>query len=107
MPAYGAVQCQRTEPGGGWRKDREGASHNRLTGNSKGFWDDSETVRDRDVANRSFPHRRYKPAITEAYFDRESGTVSLTVNEARSFPTVQNSKLGGKQVRGRGENRTS
>jgi len=29
------------------------------------------------------------------------------VNEARSFPTVQNAKRGAKQVQGKGENRTS
>ena len=39
-----------------------------------------------------------------AYFDRESDTVPPTVNEARSFPTVQNAKRGAKQVRGKGEN---
>ena len=44
VPAYGAVRCQLTEPGGGYRKDRERASHNRQTGYSKGFWDDDETV---------------------------------------------------------------
>ena len=66
VPAYGAVRCQRTEPGGGWRKDCERASHNRLTGHSKGFWGDSETERVRDVTNRSFPHQRYKPSRTEA-----------------------------------------
>jgi len=33
--------------------------------------------------------------------------ISPTVNEARSFPTVQNAKRGAKQVRGKGENRTS
>ena len=27
-----------------------------------------------------------------------------TVNEARSFPTLQNAKRGAKQVRGKGEN---
>ena len=47
-------------------KARERASHNRLTGLSKGFWDNSETERDRDVINRSFPHQRYKPSRTEA-----------------------------------------
>ena len=73
VPAYGAVLCQRTEPGGGWRKDRERASHNRLIGHSRGFWDDSETQRDGDVTNRSFPHQRYKPSRTEAYFDRKCG----------------------------------
>ena len=66
VPAYGAVRCQRTEPGGGQRKDRERASHNRLKGHRKGFWDDSETERDRDVTNRSFRHQRYKPSRTEA-----------------------------------------
>jgi len=43
MPAKGAVRCQRTEPGGGRRKDHERASHNRQTGHGKGFWDDNET----------------------------------------------------------------
>jgi len=57
----------------GGRKDRERASHNRLTGHSKGFWDNSETERDRAVTNRRFPHQGYKPSRTEAYFERESG----------------------------------
>jgi len=65
VPAYGAVRCQRTEPGGE-RKDRERASHNQLKGYSKGCWDDSETEQDGDVTNRSFPHQRYKPSRTEA-----------------------------------------
>ena len=42
------------------------ASHNRLTGHSKGFWDDRETVRDRDVTNQGLPDQRYKPSRTEA-----------------------------------------
>jgi len=67
MPVYGAVGCQRTEPARGWRKDREGASHNPLTGHSKGLWDDSETERDLDVNNRSFPHQSYKPSRTEVF----------------------------------------
>jgi len=41
-PAKGAVRCQRMEPGGGWRKDREQGSQNRRRGHSKGFWDDEE-----------------------------------------------------------------
>jgi len=49
------------EPGGGWRKDRERASHSRQTGYSKGFWDDDEQGRDRDVTNQDFPHQRYNP----------------------------------------------
>jgi len=43
VPAKGALWCQRTEPGGGRRKDRERASHNRQMGHSKGFWDDDDT----------------------------------------------------------------
>jgi len=62
VPAYAAVRCQRTEPGGGWRKDREPASHDRQTGHSKGIWDDDKTERDRDVTSRGFPHQRYKPS---------------------------------------------
>ena len=56
-----AVRCKRKEPGGGERKDREQASRSRQTGHSKGFWDDDETKRDRNVTNRGFPHQRYKP----------------------------------------------
>jgi len=56
-----AVRCKRTEAGGGERKDREQASRSRQMGHSKGFWDDDETERDRDVTNRGFPHQRYKP----------------------------------------------
>jgi len=46
-----AVRCRRTESGGGERKDREQASRSRQTDHSKGFWDDDETERDRDVTN--------------------------------------------------------
>jgi len=63
MGQYGASGQNRE---GGWRKDRERTSHNRLTGHSKGFWDTSETGRDRDVTNGSFPPQRYKPSRTEA-----------------------------------------
>ena len=66
VPAYRVVRCQRTQPGGGKRKDCQRASHNRPTGHSKGFWGYSETERDRDVTNGSFPHPRYKPSRTEA-----------------------------------------
>ena len=62
VPAYGAVQCQRTELGDGWRKERKRASHDRPTGHRKGFWDDDKTGRDHDVTNRGFPHQRYKPS---------------------------------------------
>ena len=65
------VLYQRTEPGGGGRKDSERASHNRQTGHSKGFWDDNETERDRDVTNQGFLNPRYKlrkprPTSTES-----------------------------------------
>jgi len=57
-----AVRCKRREPGGGERQDCEQASRSRQTGYSKGFWDDDETKRDRDVTNRGFPDERYKPS---------------------------------------------
>jgi len=61
-----AVRCKWTELGGGERKDREQASRSRQTRHSKGFWDDDETERDRDVPNRGFPDQRYKPCKSRA-----------------------------------------
>ena len=55
----------------------------------------------------AFPTRGTSPEEPKPYFDRESDTVTPTVSKARSFPTVQNAKRGAKQVRGKGENRTS
>jgi len=57
-----AVLCKRTEPGGGGRKYREQASRSRQMGHTKGFWDDDETERDRDITNQDFLHQRYKPS---------------------------------------------
>jgi len=59
------------------------------------------------LLTEAFPIRGTSPAEPKPYFDRESDTVTPTVNEARSFPTVQNAKRGAKQVPGKGENRTS
>ena len=76
VPARGwivVVRYQRTEQGGRGSKDCERASHNRQTGHSKGFWDDDETERNRDVTNRGFPHQRYKPSKL-----RPTSTESLT-----------------------------
>jgi len=64
----------------------------------------SETVM---LLTEAFPNRGASPAEAKPYFDRESDTVTPTVSEARSFPTLQNAKRGTKQVRGKGENRTS
>jgi len=58
------------------------------------------------LLTEAFPNR-VQAQQTEAYFDRESDTVTPTVNEARGFPTVQNAKRDAEQVRGKGENRTS
>jgi len=64
----------------------------------------SETV---ILLTEAFPIRGSSPAEPKPYFDRESETVTPAVSEARRFPTVQNAKRGAKQVRGKGENRTS
>ena len=64
----------------------------------------SETVM---LLTEAFPIRGTSPAEPRPYFDQESDTVTPTVTEARSVPTVQNAKRGAKQVRGKGENRTS
>jgi len=59
------------------------------------------------LLTKAFPIRGTSPAEPKPYVDRESDTVTPTLSEARSFPTVQNAKRGAKQVRGKGENRTS
>jgi len=59
------------------------------------------------LLTEAFPIRGTSPAEPKPYFERESDTVTPTVSEARSFPTVQNAKRGAKQVRGKGDNRTS
>jgi len=59
------------------------------------------------LLTEAFPIRGTSPAEPKPYFDRESDTVMPTVSEARSFLTVQNAKRDAKQVRGKGENRTS
>ena len=46
----------------------------------------SETVM---LITEAFPIRGTSPAEAKPYFDRESDTVTPTVSEARSFPTMQ------------------
>jgi len=41
------------------------------------------------VTNRSFPHQRHKPRTPRPTTTESPDTVMLTVNKARSFPTVQ------------------
>jgi len=107
VPAYGAVRCQRTEPGGGWTKDRERASHNRLRGHSRGFGTTAKPSGTVMLLTEAFPIRGTSPAEPKPTSTESLDTISPTVNEARSFPTVQNAKRGAKKVRGKGENRTS
>jgi len=55
----------------------------------------------------AFPIRGTSPAEPKPTSTESPEAISLTVNEVRSFPTVQNAKRGAKQVRGKGENGTS
>ena len=64
----------------------------------------SETVM---LLTEAFPISGTSQAEPKPYFDRESDTVTPTVSEARSFPTVQNTKQGANQVRGKGKKQTS
>ena len=59
MGQYGA--SGRNRDGGGGRIG-SGLATAKQTRHSKGFWDDDEQGRDRDVTNRGFPHQRYKPS---------------------------------------------
>ena len=74
---------------------------------ARAFGTTTRPWRDRDVTNRSFPHQRYKPSKPRPTSTESPDAVTPTVNEARSFPTVQNPKRGAKEVRGKGERRTS
>jgi len=44
---------------------------------------------DRDITNRGFPHQRYKPSKLRPTSTESPDTVTPTVNESRSFPTLQ------------------
>ena len=59
------------------------------------------------LLTEAFPIRGPSPAEPKATGTESPDAISPTVDEARSFPTVQNAKGGAKQVRGKGENRTS
>jgi len=59
------------------------------------------------LLTKAFPIRGTSPAEPKPTSTESPDAISLTVNAARSFPTEQNAKRGAKQVRGKGENRTS
>ena len=59
------------------------------------------------LRTEALPIRGTSPAERQPTSTESPDAISPTVNEARSFPTVQNAKRGAKQVRGKGENRTS
>jgi len=87
-----AVRCKQPEPTGGERKDREQASCSRQTGHMQGFWDNDEPEGDRDVTNRGFPHKRYKPRKPRPTLRESPNAITLTVNKARSFLRARNAK---------------
>jgi len=59
------------------------------------------------LLTEAFPIRGTSPAEPKPTSTESPDPISPTVKEARSFPTVQNATRGAKQVRGKGENRTS
>ena len=62
VPAYGAVRCQRTEPGGGRGRIASGLATTDKRAIAMAFGTTTRLGRDRDVTNRGFPHQRYKPS---------------------------------------------
>ena len=87
-------------------KDREHACQNRQTGHSRGFWDDDETGETVLLLSESFPIRGTSQQVA-AYFDRESGRCSADRERSEKLSDRANPKRGAKEVRGKGENRTS
>jgi len=73
----------------------------------QGLWDNDKTERDQDVSNRGFPHPGHKPSKLRPSSTDSLGTISPTVSEERSFPTMQNAKRGAEEVCVKGENQTS
>jgi len=59
------------------------------------------------LLTEAFSIRGRSPAEPKPTSTESPDAILTTVNEVRSFPTVQNAKRGAKQVRGKGENRTS
>ena len=59
------------------------------------------------LLTEAFPIRGTSPAEAKPTSTESPDAISPTVNEARSFTTVQNAKRRAKQVRSKGENRTS
>ena len=43
----------------------------------------------RDITNCVFPHQMYKPSQPRPTLTKSPNTITLTMKEARSFPTVQ------------------
>jgi len=74
---------------------------------ARAFGSRTKPGQDRDLTNRSFPHQGYKPNKTRPTSTESPDSITPTVNEARSFPILQNAKRDAKQVRGKGENRIS
>jgi len=62
VPAYRAVWCQRTEPGGGRRKDRDRASHNRQTAIARAFGTMMKPCETVMLLTEAFPIRGTSPA---------------------------------------------
>jgi len=59
------------------------------------------------LLTEAFPIRGTSLAEPEPTSTESLDAISPTVHEARSFLTVQNATRGAKQVRGKGESRTS
>jgi len=61
VPDRGVFRCQRTEPRGGWRKDRDQLATTNKRAIARAFEMPTRLARDRDVTNCGFPHQRHKP----------------------------------------------
>jgi len=59
------------------------------------------------LLTEAFPIRGTSPAEPKPTTAESPDAISPTVNEVRSFPTVQNAKRDAKQLRGNRQNRTS
>jgi len=90
----GASCYSRKSSSGQNREEGEGRIVSRLATTDKqatasAFGTTALPRRDRDVTNRGFLHQRYKPSKLKPPSTKSPDILTPTVDEARSFPTVQ------------------
>jgi len=92
VPAFGAGRCQQTEPAGGRGRIARGLATTDERAIARAFRMTAKPSRTVMLLTEAFPIRGTSPAEPKPTSTESLDAISLTVNEARRFPTVQNAK---------------